>query len=217
MSASTTWNGKDFGTLDEEVGLTVPPRSTVLSPTVTMVSPAGLGFMTSTILPFMLAFPQLLFGATADVPFNIKSTIVAVVGGSNGYLGNVQYSQDNTIIKVTVGGKAPAGALPPALQPPTTTNTTETLPTSATSGVPTATSEVPTTTVVETTASHATTARSSSPTASPTAAVANMLTKRQMQILQEVPASQDPAVVEAWLKAVVNKLALDDGVSAPFI
>ncbi|KAI9242728.1 hypothetical protein MVEG_09075 [Podila verticillata NRRL 6337] len=217
MSASTTWNGKDFGTLDEEVGLTVPPRSTVLSPTVTMVSPAGLGFMTSTILPFMLAFPQLLFGATADVPFNIKSTIVAVVGGSNGYLGNVQYSQDNTIIKVTVGGKAPAGALPPALQPPTTTNTTETLPTSATSGVPTATSEVPTTTVVETTASHATTARSSSPTASPTAAVANMLTKRQMQILQEVPASQDPAVVEAWLKAVVNKLALDDGVAAPFI
>ncbi|KAG0013358.1 hypothetical protein BGZ82_002154 [Podila clonocystis] len=215
MSASNTWNGKDFGTLDEDVGLTVPPRSTVLSPTVTMVSPAGLGFMTSTILPFMLAYPQLLFGATADVPFNIKSTIVAVVGGPNGYLGNVQYTQDNTIIKVTVGGKAPAGALPPALQPPTTNTTaSETLPT------PTTASAVPTT-VVETTASPTTTTFTTiggaSPTASPTAAVANMLTKRQMQILEEVPASQDPAVVEAWLKLVVNKLALDSGVAAPFV
>lgn len=216
MSATNTWNGKEFGSLDEEVGLTVPPRSTVLSPTVTMVSPAGFGFMTSTILPFMLAYPQLLFGATAEVPFNIKSTIVAVVGGANGFLGNVQYSQDNTIIKVAVNGKAPAGVLPPALQPPTTNTTASgALPT------PTTAPEVPTT-VVETTTSPTdttttTTTEVASPTASPTPAVASMLTKRQMQILEEVPASQDPAVVEAWLKLVVNKLALEDGVAAPFV
>ncbi|KAG0335580.1 hypothetical protein BG004_008396 [Podila humilis] len=201
MSASNVWNGKDFGTLDEEVGLTVPPRATVMSPTVTMVSPAGFDFMMSTILPFMLAYPQLLVGASADVPFNIKSTIVAVVGGPNGYLGNVQYSQDNTIITVAVGGHAPAGALPQAIQPDNTATTpAEASPTTAEASPTTQPEATTTTTVAE--------------EAKPTAPA---LTKRQMEILTERPSSQDPAVVEAWLKAVVNKLAIDDGIAPPFV
>ncbi|KAG0324644.1 hypothetical protein BG000_002135, partial [Podila horticola] len=61
-------------------------------------------------------------------------------------------------------------------------------------------------------------AGSPSPTPKSTSsAVAEALTKRQVQMLQEVPSSQDPAVVEAWLKLVVNKLALDGGIAAPFI
>ncbi|KAF9298018.1 hypothetical protein BGZ74_009545 [Mortierella antarctica] len=219
MTAINVWNGKEFGVIDQDVGMTIPAKSSVLSPTVTMTSPAGLGFMTSTILPFMLAYPSLLFGATVEVPFDITSTIVASVGGANGYTGNVQYKQLATGIRVTVGGKAPAGALPPALLPPTT-NTTSTA-----SGITTATATdvSPTTTATPTTAAEvtttiATTATTETPSPKSTSsAVAEALTKRQVQTLQEVPESQDPTVVEAWLKLVVNKLALDDGIAAPFI
>ncbi|KAF9421486.1 hypothetical protein BGZ94_008824 [Podila epigama] len=240
MVATNYWNGKDFGGIDEEVNMVVPARATVLSPTVTMVSPAGLGFMTSTILPFMLAYPKLLFGQTADVPFNIKSTIIAVVGGANGYLGNVQYAQDNTIIKVTVGGEAPAGALPAGLLPsgllpspsvsasplpsvsvspsvsvaPSVTVSAEPSPTTA------PTVEVTPTTapaqVAPTPAASADVSAESSPVPS-AASAASGLTKRQVQILEEVPSSEDPAVIEAWLKSVVNKLALDEGLAAPFV
>ncbi|KAG0024817.1 hypothetical protein BGZ82_010352, partial [Podila clonocystis] len=214
MTANNVWSGKDFGVIDQDVGMTIPPKSSLLSPTVTMTSPAGLGFMTSTILPFMLAYPSLLFGATVEIPFDITSTIVASVGGANGYTGNVQYKQLATGIRVTVGGKAPAGALPPALLPPTT-NTTSIA--SATATV-TATDVIPTIATTTTTTTTTTEAGSPSPTPKSTSsAAAEALTKRQVQTLEEVPSSQDPAVVEAWLKLVVNKLALDDGIAAPFI
>ncbi|KAG0018124.1 hypothetical protein BGZ81_010390 [Podila clonocystis] len=223
MTANNVWSGKDFGVIDQDVGMTVPAKSSVLSPTVTMTSPAGLGFMTSTILPFMLAYPSLLFGATVEIPFDITSTIVASVGGANGYTGNVQYKQLATGIRVTVGGKAPAGALPPALLPPTTNTTSiasATTIATATDVIPTITTTTTAAEVAPTTTTTTTTTKadSSSPTPKSTpSAVAEALTKRQVQMLEEVPSSQDPAVVEAWLKLVVNKLALDDGVAAPFI
>ncbi|KAF9979715.1 hypothetical protein BGZ75_009304 [Mortierella antarctica] len=208
MKASTVWNGYDFGVVDQEVGMTVPAKSTVLSPTVTMVSPGGIGFM-GTLLPFMARYPQLLVGIAADVPFNIKSTITAVVGGQNGYTGNVQYSQADTIIKVQVGGKAPAGALPPSLGG--SGNTTTIAPeVTATSSVPS-----PTNVAEEPSATKTVDATSAAP-AAPTGPAT--IEKRQLpQILESVPTDLSPEGVEAWIKGMVNKIAQDQGIAAPYV
>jgi hypothetical protein len=210
MKATNYWQGKYFGDLDEEVNLTVPPKSTVRSPTVTMVSPAGFGFM-GTLLPFMLKYPQLLVGIAADVPFDIQSTIVTYVGGQSGYFGNVGYNQTETIIKVQVGGKAPAGALPASLadllpKDGSNNSTSTVLPTV------TATS----TTIGEATATAPTASASDSTTPAPTttSAATETIAKRQVQSLEAGPGSEDPAVVEAWIKAMVNKLAVDEGLPA---
>ncbi|KAF9981330.1 hypothetical protein BGZ75_007419 [Mortierella antarctica] len=237
MQASNSWNGKDFGVVNQDVGMTIPPKSSALSPTVIMTSPAGLGFLTSTLLPFMLAYPQLLVGAAADVPFLIKSVIVAQVGGSNGYLGNVQYAQPDTIIKVQVGGKAPEGALGPILGGnstsivPTATVTSEIVSPTA-SVEPTATEPAatqppkvePTTVKADdpepTSAKGEPTGKAPEPTSSGPA-----IEKRQApapapgtpQLLGSQPSSTSPDVVEAWIKAMVNKIAMDDGLPAPYI
>jgi len=209
MKASNYWDGNYFGELDEDVNLTVPPKSTVLSPTVTMVSPAGFGFM-STLLPFMSKYPQLLLGIAADVSFNVQSTIVTYVGGQSGYYGNVGYNQTETIIKVQVGGKAPAGALPAALAPPNSSNSTVSAVPSPTAATTTESAASTSTSVPSTTASPS--PASASPTT--TGAAAEPIVKRQVQSLESGPGSEDPAVVEAWIKAMVNKLAADQGLPA---
>ncbi|KAG0302815.1 hypothetical protein BGZ98_007205 [Dissophora globulifera] len=188
LQASTSWNGKDFGVVNQAVGFTVPPKSAALSPTVLMASPDGGGFLASTLLPFMLTYPQLLVGLSADIPFTIKSTIVASLGGENGYTGNVMYAQPDTIITVKLGGPIPpevlaalmAAAHPAVAAAPTTTATTT--------------------------------------TAAPTATIVAPVKRQDLDILGGIagPGSQDPAVVEAWFKAVVNKLNLDAGKPAPF-
>ncbi|KAF9434666.1 hypothetical protein BGZ76_007638 [Entomortierella beljakovae] len=119
MVANTTWSGSYFGALNEKVGLTVPPKTTVLSHTVSMVSPAGFGFM-GTLLKFMGANPGLIIGQAVDIPFTIESGIAAIVGGPNGYPGNVRYVQAEAIIKVQIGGASPE-ALTQATAPHTTT------------------------------------------------------------------------------------------------
>ncbi|KAG0047235.1 hypothetical protein BGZ89_005006 [Linnemannia elongata] len=202
MKATNYWQSKYFGELDEEVNLTVPPKSTVRSPTVTMVSPAGLSFM-GTLIPFMSAYPQMLLG----IPFDVQSTILTYVGGQSGYFGNVGYNQTETIIKVQVGGKAPAGALPAGLaglvHDDTNNSTTTALPSPTTT---TTTGEASTST-----ATASTTGSASAPTATATGAATEPIVKRQVQTLEDGPGSEDPAVVEAWIKAMVNKLAADQG------
>ncbi|KAF9173783.1 hypothetical protein BGX21_007855 [Mortierella sp. AD011] len=109
MVADCVWNGIAFGTINENVGLTVPAKSTALTSALTMVSPSGAGFL-PTVLEFVLKNLGLVTGPK-DIPFDITSTIVAKVGGSDGYLGNVAYSQKDTMIKVTLSGSFPAGLL----------------------------------------------------------------------------------------------------------
>lgn len=211
MKATNYWEGKYFGELDEEVNLTVPPKSTVRSPTVTMVSPAGFGFM-GTLLPFMLKYPQMILGIAADVPFDIQSTIITYVGGQNGYFGNVGYNQTGTIIKVQVGGKAPAGALPPSLagllpHDESNNSTSTVLPTTTTASS-TTTGEASTSTA------SASASDSASPVPTTTDTATEPIVKRQIQSLENGPGSEDPAVIEAWIKSVVNKLATDEGLPA---
>ncbi|KAG0057609.1 hypothetical protein BGZ83_006982 [Gryganskiella cystojenkinii] len=214
MKATTTWNGHEFGVVDQAVGLTVPAKGTVLAPTVTMVSPAGLGFM-GTLLPFMLAYPGLLFGQTETVPFNIQSTIVARVGGANGYEGNVLYNQDSTLIAVQVGGNVPKSMLPPALGGPQ--NNTMTAPSATTTDAATVTTEVPAKPTTTDAAPAKPTTEAGKPTTTPITTHAADVTKRQVQTLGDTPTDQSPAAVELWLKAIINKLAADDGVAPPFL
>ncbi|KAI7819239.1 hypothetical protein BC939DRAFT_268343 [Gamsiella multidivaricata] len=236
MKASTTWQGKYFGEIDQDVGLTIPPKATVLSPTLTMESPAGLDFF-GTLIPFMLKYPQLLIGQTADVPFNINATITAVVGGSSGYLGNVAYSQADTVITVQINGKAPAGALPPQLGGQSVANATATtlVPTASTETSATVSASASTTDVpkvskpTETTETTETTTTTTQPEIEPTKEPTKTTTtatavktrlpvvgKRQVQVLENGPSDTSPEVVEAWIKAMVNKIAQDDGLPPPY-
>ncbi|GJJ76993.1 hypothetical protein EMPS_09352 [Entomortierella parvispora] len=222
MQATTIWNGKNFGTVNQDVGLTVPGKGTVLSPSVTMVSPAGLEFFVDTILPFMVSNMGLLFGSAVTVDFNIQSTITAIVGGPDGYTGNVQYNQDNTPITVQVGGKVPASDLPPALGGPQNgTTTAAPSATSAASSIPTpaATSQaaMPTTADATATTTEAAKPTETSGTTPSAAASAPGMEKRQLvTAFGETPADRTPEAVEAWIKAVVNKLAADEGIPLPF-
>ncbi|KAG0376213.1 hypothetical protein BGX24_008131, partial [Mortierella sp. AD032] len=115
---------------------------------------------------------------------------------------------------VQVGGKAPAGALPAALAglvPHENNSTATPLPSPTAS-----TGEASTSTVVPSPATASPSPSPSPATASPTGAepVAAPIAKRQVQTLEDGPGSEDPAVVEAWIKAVVNKLAADEGLPA---
>ncbi|KAF9084555.1 hypothetical protein BGX23_010420 [Mortierella sp. AD031] len=217
MKATNYWDGRYFGELDEEVNLTVPPKSTVRSPTVTMVSPAGFGFL-GTLLPFMKDHPALLFGKAVDIAFNVQSVIITYVGGQDGYFGNVGYNQTETIIKVQVGGKAPAGALPAGLAdlvPHENNSTSSALPSpTATTATDGATSTVVSASPSPSASSSSTSTSGSPASASPTGAAAGPVEKRQVQTLENGPGSEDPAVVEAWIKAMVNKLAADQGLPA---
>lgn len=204
MSANTKWNGKDFGVVDADVGITVPPKSTAFTPTVRMISPAGVGFM-GTLLPFTLTYPALLAGKAVDVPFDITSVIISGVGGSNGYFGNVQYAQNGAIFKVQMGGK-PAGGTPStttASGPSPTT--TVAAPTTTTEAAPTTTTKAGTTT----SAAPTTTTAAASPTSAP-------VVKRDDTELLAGPSSLDPTTVEAWVKSMVNKLAIEKGLPAPY-
>ncbi|KAG0047892.1 hypothetical protein BGZ89_004759 [Linnemannia elongata] len=221
MYADTIWEGKAFGTVNQDVGMTVPPKSSQLSPVVYMKSPAGLEFM-GTLLPFMLKYPQLVVGQTANVPFLIKSQITAVVGGANGYTGNVAYAQPDAIIgvKVSYDLKPPGAVLPPALGgpavAPTNATTTATGTATETSTATTTLSEQPTITTTATTADTTTATTTVAPTT--TVVPAAVVQKRQAapSILETGPLDQSPAQIEAWLKAMVNNLAVNEGLAAPY-
>ncbi|KAF9900680.1 hypothetical protein BX616_002526 [Lobosporangium transversale] len=223
MKALNSWRGMDFGVVDQEVGMTIPAKGTALSPTVVMVSPGGPGFL-KVLLPFMAAYPGLLVKAV-DVPFTIKSTITAYVGGPNGYLGNVAYQQPDTIISVKLDFGTPSGLKIPSsldeIMHPTTTSTV-----TATPDVPAPSpSPVDVTPSPEAPAPEPVTTTEEAPapvTPSPepsTTGDAPIVAKRQdvpPSLGNLIPSSEDPAVIEAWLKALANKLALDEGLPAPF-
>ncbi|KAF9926523.1 hypothetical protein FBU30_003926 [Linnemannia zychae] len=215
MYAEATWEGNPFGIVNQDVGFTIPPKSTALSPVVNMVSPKGPGFM-GTLLPFMARYPQLIFGAQADVPFGITSTITAVLGGKDGYSGSVAYKQDNTIfgVKVSYDLKPPGAVLPPQLGGPAVA------PNATVSATPSPSASVSASISPSATpSSSASTSESASTSASPSASASSVpvpVQKRQASILETGPLDQSPEQVEAWLKAMVNKLAADEGVPAPF-
>ncbi|KAF9582661.1 hypothetical protein BGW38_010920 [Lunasporangiospora selenospora] len=227
MKASTVWEGKDFGIVDQDVGMTVGPKSSALSPTVTMVSPAGLGFM-GTLTPFILAYPQLLVGGTAEVPFNIKSTIVAAVGGPNGYVGNVAYTQDGAVFRVQIGGKPPANN--PLIGGVTNTTTTTSASVTATASTqPTDSTPSPSPTATTTTTAsekEPTTASEKEPTkpasttttteASEKPKETGTIVKRQLPTINDVPSDLSPETVEAWIRAKVNLIAVQNGQLPPY-
>ncbi|KAF8926111.1 hypothetical protein BGZ58_000180 [Dissophora ornata] len=225
MKATTYWDGKYFGEVDQDVGMTVPAKSAALSPSVTMVSPTGVGFV-GTLLPFMLKYPQLIVGQFADVPFDIDSTITALVGGSSGYLGNVAYSQNSTIFTVQINGKAPDGAMSQLLNSTTTTPLPSTTPSATPSSINTTTIGAGTSTVSVPAVSTSTkeppktttpaVQATPKPTTTSKASGLPVISKRQAQVLESAPSDTSPEVVEAWVKAMVNKLAQDEGLPPPY-
>ncbi|KAF9417140.1 hypothetical protein BGZ94_010027 [Podila epigama] len=106
ITANNTWAGSYFGTINEDVSITIPPKSVQLSPPMTMVSPEGFGFLTSVVLKLMAAYPSLAAGSANMVPFDISSVISAKIGGSQGYVANVVYNQAAVPIKVQVVASA---------------------------------------------------------------------------------------------------------------
>ncbi|KAF9355180.1 hypothetical protein BGX26_006889 [Mortierella sp. AD094] len=214
MNANVVWSGTPFGNINQNVGLTVPPKSTALTSTLTMVSPAGPDFL-GTVLKFVAGNLGLVLGPQ-DVPFDITATIVAKVGGPNGYTGNVVYSQANTPIKVSLTGSLPAGlSVSPASIPSAGTNTTvaATTPAAATTSA-TTTSAAATTPAAATTSTTPAAATTTSTTPTPKTN-STIVTKRQdagAQTLKTLIGSDDPAVVEAWLTNLANILAAKGGV-----
>ncbi|KAG0231208.1 hypothetical protein BGW41_002236 [Actinomortierella wolfii] len=110
ITAKNIWQGTEFGVIDTQPGdlgtFVVPAKSTRLTPTITMVSPSGLGFL-GTVMKFVGANGGLLLGQAVKVPFDIQSVIVASVGEGEGYTGNVAYAQANTPIIVQIDGQPP--------------------------------------------------------------------------------------------------------------
>ncbi|KAF9364539.1 hypothetical protein BGX34_001257 [Mortierella sp. NVP85] len=231
MKATTHWQGKYFGELDYAVGFTVPPKSTIRTPTMEMVSPAGLAFY-GLLLEFMAKNNGLLGGKPVDVAFDIDSTIVAVVGGENGYVGNVKYSQKGAIITIQMGGKAPEGGLPgPGGPKPTTTAPAEQKP-SATPVTP-----LPATTTEPTKAALTTEKPTTIALEGPKETVAafgdngswlSIFNKRQDEGLQPtlsdadlrsmgMPVDAAPEVVEAWAKMMINSVAQEQGLPPLFV
>ncbi|KAG0290199.1 hypothetical protein BGZ97_006241, partial [Linnemannia gamsii] len=77
----------------------------------------------------------------------------------------------------------------------------------------------PTVTVTATTpASDSTSSATTvSPAATTTVAPAGAIAKRQAaSILETGPLDQSPEQIEAWLKAMVNNLAVNEGLPAPY-
>ncbi|KAF8929564.1 hypothetical protein EDD21DRAFT_382808 [Dissophora ornata] len=216
MQASTTWNGKAFGIVNQDVGLTVPPKSSVLSPSVIMTSPSGAGFLLETLTPFLATYPTLLLGATVEVPFTITSTITAVVGGSGGYTGNVAYTQADAMFGVKIDASIPSNVKVPSTISTTTTVASASATTTAT--LVSASSTAASATTASTTTTAATTTTTAAPTTTTTAptTTTSLLAKRQLLDSSLAPTSTDPAVIEAWIKTMANAMALEAGVAAPF-
>lgn len=231
MKATTHWQGKYFGELDYDVGFTVPPKSTFRTPTMEMVSPAGLAFY-GLLLEFMAKNNGLLGGKPVDVAFDIDSTIVAVVGGADGYLGNVKYTQKGAIITIQMGGKAPEGGLPgPGGPKPTTTAPAEQKPSA------TPVTLLPDTTTEPTKAALTTEKPTTIALDGPKETVAafgdngnwlSVFNKRQDGGLQPtlsdadlrsmgMPVDAAPEVVEAWAKMMINNVAQEQGLPPLFV
>ncbi|KAF9585148.1 hypothetical protein BGW38_003721 [Lunasporangiospora selenospora] len=142
IKAENVWNGKYFGTIDQDVNAVIPGKATVLSPPMDLVSPKGIGFMFGTLGSLMLAYPSLLSGAANDVPFDVTSVISAKIGGPNGYEGNVSYKQLNTVIVIqTVESWDNVPAARPSVPEPVTSSTA---PSSTPTPTPTTSPEGPT-------------------------------------------------------------------------
>lgn len=205
MSAVTKYEGKIFGTVNAEVGMEIGAKQTVLSHAVTMISDKRVDGFITTLLGFVAKNPGLVLGPQ-DVNFRIEATIAAQVGGSSGYLGNVQYVQDPTVINVKLGGK-PEEVQAFLHRDATTTTAAQTTTTTAgteaatTTEVPTTTTEAPTTTQAPTTTTEA-------PLAETTTTSASTIVKRQDVSSTDV--SPD------LLKAALNKMFAEVGQPALF-
>ncbi|KAF9947090.1 hypothetical protein BGZ65_009159 [Modicella reniformis] len=199
-----------------------------------MVSPTGVGFY-GTLLPFMAKYIKLIGGEPVDVPFDIDSTIVAYVGGPDGYLSNVQYSQNSTMITVKIGGKVPEGGLPSGLGGLLGTTTTTMTTTPVTTEQPSATSTGPASIVPTESSKESPNSTEKPSTEEPTTTTTDsanetqgiklpIIGKRQDFGLKDLslqemglPLDAAPEVVEAWVKSVINNLAQDEGLPPPFV
>ncbi|KAG0088387.1 hypothetical protein BGZ92_006241 [Podila epicladia] len=124
ISANNTWDGSFFGAINEDVLITIPPKSIKLSPVVSLVSPKGFSFLT-TVLKLLAAYPSLAVGTPNTVPFDISSVITAKIGGESGYMANVLYKQLAVPISVQVvsswdNAPAPASEVPAPAPVPST-------------------------------------------------------------------------------------------------
>ncbi|KAF8977331.1 hypothetical protein BGZ46_007471 [Entomortierella lignicola] len=209
MNASVVWNSKYFGAIDQDVGLTIPAKSTALTSTLTMVSPSGAPFLLDTIFPFVLANLGLPFGPV-DIPFDITANIVAKVGGSSGYLGNVAYAQPNTIIKVSLAMDGLSTSLITSPGAATSAAATSAAATSAA-----ATSAAATSTAAA--SSSAPTSTSAAPEPSPKTN-STSVAKRQVETVSSslLPSSPESDLVTSWLKTIANNLAQQQGATPPF-
>lgn len=201
-------NLKIFGTVNADVGMEIGAKQTVLSKAVTMVSDKRVDGFITTLLAFIAANPTLVFGPK-DVDFHIEATIVAQVGGSSGYLGNVQYVQDPTTINVKLNGK-PEEVQAFLNRDKVTTTTTAAQPTSTSTGTETtiagSTTEAPTTEAPTTTVAPTTT---ETPKAETTTTSATIV-KRQDVTIPSGDLSED------LIKAALNKLFTESGQPALF-
>ncbi|KAG0342717.1 hypothetical protein BG000_002062 [Podila horticola] len=128
ITANNTWNNLFFGAINENVQITIPPKSVKLSPVMSLVSPQGVSFLTSVVLKLIAAYPSLAIGTPNMVPFDISSVITAKIGGESGYMANVLYKQLAVPISVQVvsswdNAPAPASVVP-APAPTTSTQPT---------------------------------------------------------------------------------------------
>ncbi|KAG0211539.1 hypothetical protein BGX28_007763 [Mortierella sp. GBA30] len=141
ITANNTWDGKFFGTINQDLAAVIPAKSKMLSPPVNLVSPSGAGFLLTVLGKLMFAYPSLAAGMANNVPFDISSVITARIGGASGYEGNVAYSQLQTVITIqTVKEYTNEPAPLPVTAVPVTATTTAALdPTASNTAIATAT------------------------------------------------------------------------------
>ncbi|CAO3565834.1 unnamed protein product [Mortierella alpina] len=216
IKANNTWDGKFFGSIDQDVTATVPAKSMMLSPPVNLVSPAGPGFLVTVLGKLMVTYPTLAAGAPNNVPFDISSVITAKIGGASGYEGNVAYSQPQTVIVIqTVKEYADEPApLPISAAPVTATATaTATAPAEATATATAAPSPVVTSDAAVPTNAPAPSAAPAEPT--PTATMAPAVVKRQLPAA-DVPFTGTNEEALLLFKQEVSKACAAAGVTPLF-
>ncbi|KAF9434266.1 hypothetical protein BGZ76_008312 [Entomortierella beljakovae] len=192
MSANVVWKGKAFGTINQEVGLTVPAKSTATSKTIILLSDSDPSFLLSTLAPFVVGNLGII-GGPVNVNFDITATIAAKVGGSNGYAANVNYAQTATIA-VSLEGGIP-GAIASLLGINLSKSNAADAPSSAAASSTTVAETVPTPTIV---------------------APVKRQDNGDVNIADIMPKTDDPAVLTAWLKALGDAYSeYYDGKPAP--
>ncbi|KAG0056016.1 hypothetical protein BGZ83_006629 [Gryganskiella cystojenkinii] len=130
INANNTWSGHLFGNINQDISLTIPAKSTVMSPPVNLVSDAGPMFALSVLSRLMIAYPSMAAGGANTVPFDINSVITAKIGGANGYGSNVVYNQMQVGIVIQVVKSYDTEPSPvPVIPTPVATSTVSAAPT----------------------------------------------------------------------------------------